>query len=457
MHKKSSGSNQKSSFESLPSIQKIKILTSLASKELEKSAIVMQKRFRGQKARKATLALGSYPLYSTLCKKAAGEEASKMSQADSGNTPVYLPNEMPEVVLKKSGRDQAISRFHKMQEIRSILNKQKSSHLVIPRASLFQNFLVEERLPIHSSTFKNIEIYVSDVNLFTSSVRELTRLFSRVSIDDLVNKQFHYLNCIVGDMVRYDNLPLYIAEENGKKIGKIGLIDLEQTHPSTESSTNPLGVLVRIFPYHLNVIKDEAKKLKMSFDENHLNQMAEVGEKYIYHVFDGYMNWLDKTKGVRPGELPPPYKMSETLSAKLSSSIINKFKEITIKHHSRLSKKEKDVIDKWATILSTQLNGLIHRSINKNRILDTTAPETITGSTLSDHRAVGICLDSVTKKVAQFLEENITLKKEAAEEISRECPEIIADEFLKAVNSTDDFCTVNVLKNDEEHLLWIRY
>ena len=32
----------------------------------------------------------------------------------------------------------------------------------------------------------------------------------------------------VDDMIRYDNLPLYIEEQKDKKVGKIGLIDLER-------------------------------------------------------------------------------------------------------------------------------------------------------------------------------------------------------------------------------------
>lgn len=160
-----------------------------------------------------------------------GTESYLIPQAQGGSTRVYLPKEMPEVVLKSSGRTEAIKRFHQMQEVRSILDSQNSSHLIIPKVNLCQEFLIEQRLPINADSYYNMGLYLSQPELFDEAVRELTRLFSRIYLSDLVNWQINPLRNIEGveDFVRYDNLPMYVIEENGKKKGKIGLIDLEHT------------------------------------------------------------------------------------------------------------------------------------------------------------------------------------------------------------------------------------
>ena len=184
-----------------------------------------------------------------------------------------------------------------MQDVRSILDSQKSSHLVIPKASLSGNFLVEERLPINVDSYHNMGLYLAQPQLFDEAVREMTRLFSKMYLGDLVNSQLNPLGHIadVGDFVRYDNLPLYIEEIEGKKVGKLGFIDLE--HMENEPSPEGLATLVRIFPFHLDIIKEEAKNLGMKIDDKCLEASALKGEKYLQVGFADHLGWL-KQKGV---------------------------------------------------------------------------------------------------------------------------------------------------------------
>jgi hypothetical protein len=216
---------------------------------------------------------------------------------------------MPGVVLKYSGKEGAITRFHQMQEVRSILNSQNSSHLIIPKASLYKDFLVEQRLPINVDKYHNMNLYLSNKTLFDDAVRELTRLFSRLYLSDIVNE----FNLRLEDMhwgwdnVRYDNLPLYLVEEDGKRMGKIGLIDLEriQKRPNPEG----LQALVRIFPFHLDIIKEEASKLKMEFDEASLEDSAENGRKRLEVGFTNHLTWL-KEKGVTAENFSEGFQVS---------------------------------------------------------------------------------------------------------------------------------------------------
>ena len=89
---------------------------------------------------------------------------------------------MPEVVLKNSGRHIAVKRFHQMQKVRKILEAQGSTHLVIPKANLCQEFFVEQRLPINTDSLYNMGLYLAHSNFFDDAVREMTRLYSKVYI-----------------------------------------------------------------------------------------------------------------------------------------------------------------------------------------------------------------------------------------------------------------------------------
>ncbi len=205
---------------------------------------------------------------------------------------------MPEIILKSSGRTKAIKRFQQMEMVRSILRAQNSSHLVIPKARLCGDFLVEQRLPINTDSYHNMELYSSQPQLFDQAVREFTRLFSKIYLSDLVSHQHNPLGHIeeIEDFVRYDNLPLYIVEKDGKKEGKIGLIDLEHIQDVKNSTGIELKTLVRIFPLHLDLIKEEAAILKMQFDQNSLTDSAEKGKKYLQIGFSDHLQWLNNKK-----------------------------------------------------------------------------------------------------------------------------------------------------------------
>lgn len=219
----------------------------------------------------------------------------EMPKASSGKTRVYLPNELPEVVLKESG-GKSTQRRKQMDQVRVILEEQGSENLIIPLARQHENYLIEERLPIHADCYHNMDLYQSNPRLFDDAVREMTRLFSKVYLSDLVVFSIHPLGNLEGveNQVRYDNLPLYIVEENGEKKGKIGLIDLE--HLDEQPSPEGLETLVRIFPNHLDLIKEEAKKLRMEIDDSKLDAAAIKGKKYLQLGYLDHLAWLEKKK-----------------------------------------------------------------------------------------------------------------------------------------------------------------
>lgn len=281
-----------------------------ATSKEELAATSLQKFIRGFNARKPLLPNDFYPRYKKECILTLGPDKDSIPQANTGKTKVYLPKNMPEVVLKESGRKDAVQRFHQMQKVRNILEAQGSARLVIPKASLCQHFLIEQRLPINADNYHNMGLYLSNLQLFDDAVREMTRLFSRICIGDLFNQPYqkHPLSYIDGmnDMIRYDNMPLYIEEEKGRNVGKIGLIDLEQIKEQNSLSAvhqvpiivySPIKTLAIIFPWHGDIIKEEAAKLKMDFNEDDFNMAIEKGKKYFQLGYINHANWL-KAKGI---------------------------------------------------------------------------------------------------------------------------------------------------------------
>lgn len=284
----------------------------------DKAAATIQKYVRGYLARKPYLPTNLYSQYYALCQRVKATESHSIPHALAGKTKVYLPQEMPLIVLKDSGRKQAITRFHQMQNVRSILNLQNSSHLIIPKASLCQDFIIEQRLPINPDSFHNMGLYLSEPQMFDEAVREFTRLFSKIYLDDLLDNQSHAYGRIRGikDFVRYDNIPLYIVEEKGKKEGKIGLIDLERLYGRPHYDA--LVTLARIFPLHLDVIKDEASKLKMEIDESLLEASAKSGKKYLQVSYTDHVKWLEQ-KGVLSGGSCESFQISSERERELTT------------------------------------------------------------------------------------------------------------------------------------------
>lgn len=263
------------------------------------AAIIIQKIWRGYSARMSYLTTPSYSVYKHLC--ASPALGTNMPKAGAGKTPVHFPAEAPSIVLKQSGREAAIRRFGEMQKVRCILKSQGSSHLTIPKAALCRDFLVEKRLPISPNDYINMGRYIDHPEAFDAAIRELTGLFSQVGIRDIVDKDqcFFPIKNIVGDIVRYDNLPLYI--EDG--VGKIGLIDLEGVfdRPLSEfpDRTDEIMILARIFPYHIEIILNEAKKRAMRFDESAVRSRAEQGCKFLKEGYIDHLQWL-RQRGVTP-------------------------------------------------------------------------------------------------------------------------------------------------------------
>ena len=289
------------------------------------AANVIQKHVRNYLLRKGILSNACIPEYKLLCNRQA---VNGMDEAKGGKTHVYLPASHSAIVLKASGND-CKDRLNKMREVRQTINELECSHLIIPKAISFNGFLIEDRLPINTNSFHNMHHYTSSPNLFDNAVKEMVRLSSKYYLSDLVNSQRIPLGHIadVNDFVRYDNIPLYLVTENGQTRGVIGLIDLE--HITTAVNGEALPSLVRIFPLHSQLIKTEAARLGMTFDDDELQAAELKGNKYLQV---GYLNHLNHLKKKEVSN--NSHDWSIDISSERFNDLNNKLEEELLKMHS---------------------------------------------------------------------------------------------------------------------------
>jgi len=340
----------------------------LRAKKREKAAVTLQAAFRGFRARKPFLTPNS--AYKELCQK-----AHTFTRAKGGNTKVYLPERDTSIVLKQSGC-QSKRRLRHMLDMRSILESQESTHLVIPKARLCGHFLIEERLPINIDPFHNMNTYISNSSLFDDAIRELTRLSSKVVLGDLIGSRGPLSHLPdVGDIVRYDNLPLYIVEEKGK----IGLIDLELFKPIKDR--NSLAVLARIFPYHLDIIKEEAEKLNMTIDHKALDSAAERGRKCMQVGFKDHLDFLkkktDKAFAISPERIGDIEKIIEGELLKLNDGINDFYTNQDYRAappKEFLTENPQAVAKELASQIAPQLASTVSTVIQKRRHKEPTSP-----------------------------------------------------------------------------------
>ena len=106
-------------------------------------------------------------------------------------------------------------------------------------------------------------LYSEHRRKFTEAVKDFTAFLCQVSLDDITGYKDDYIVISSKDtpVGRYDNIALYLEENQGK----IGLIDLERFKPGCDRSSEDWGYfkcldVVHLFPYHVRQIIETAKK-----------------------------------------------------------------------------------------------------------------------------------------------------------------------------------------------------
>ena len=223
-------------------------------------------------------------------------------RASSGKTAVYLPKELP-IVLKQSGSPKNQERFDQMRQGRDICERNGYEHLVIPKARIYGNFIIESRLPIAMhGTKEQIGLYIENRERFTRAVQEFTGFLCQSSFYDITGGSNDPYGTLSKTPVgRYDNIALYLEEDQGK----IGLIDLERFTPECSKWQKEWCFFkcqdaVHLFPYHLDEIMSVAKRFDPDIESYRGDLELEKAEalKRFKLVYEDHLEFVKK-KGIR--------------------------------------------------------------------------------------------------------------------------------------------------------------
>lgn len=221
-----------------------------------------------------------------------------LPRASSGRTPVYLPEKLP-IVLKQSGSLKNQNRLDKMEQGRDLCENNGYKHLVIPKARVYRNFIIESRLPIPiHDTKEQIGFYKENRERFASAVEEFTGFLCQSSLADITGSGNNpYGTLSETPMGRYDNIALYL--EAGQ--GKIGLVDLAEftLGCSKDDYVSRCRDAVHLFPYHLDEILKAAKKFDPNIEAHrgYLEKERDGALKRFKLAYEDHLDFVDK-KGI---------------------------------------------------------------------------------------------------------------------------------------------------------------
>jgi len=213
--------------------------------------------------------------------------------------PIFFPKELS-VVLKMSGSPKNQRRFCAMKEARDICDALQCTHLAVPTARVYKNFIVESRLPVGMhDTKEQIGLYVEHVELFTPAIREFCLFLFHTQLDDITgdtDDPFQTLSSV--PIGRYDNLPLYLE----KQVAKIGLVDLEDftakcSHDDPQWALKRSLHLVRLFPLHFEHILDIAKRFapEIEHDLKKLQKERDATLAYFHKAYFSHRAFVEES------------------------------------------------------------------------------------------------------------------------------------------------------------------
>lgn len=226
------------------------------------AAVKIQKVFRGFQARGGLFGCG---------KKAIRQKQYEWFQrAPAGVTPVYFHSRCS-LVLKNCPGTTAKDRRRQMLDAQKLCDRKGFDCLVIPKAKVYKNWLIETRLPItpkkslQEMYLDQLVLYSSDPHLFDEAVSQFGHFCCHSYFTDLCGGRSSLQIYAPGvPLPRYDNIMLFQDMKSGK--GKIALPDLEHcmvlihSVPSISDRKSALCDVIRLFPHHEKQVLEIAKQ-----------------------------------------------------------------------------------------------------------------------------------------------------------------------------------------------------
>ncbi len=221
---------------------------------------------------------------------------------ESGKTQVYFPKELP-IVLKQSGSPANQKRHEQMEQAREICERNNYVNLIIPKARVYGDFIVENKLPLtNDGTKEQIGLYIENRDKFTNAVKHFTGFLCQCTLDDITGNCSGnpYSKISKTPIGRYDNIPLYLEGEKGM----IGLIDLEEFKPLCNKKSKywcyyKCITAINLFPYHLEEIISEAKKFDSEIEKLIGNLESERDKTLVFFnlLYVSHLEFI-QTRGI---------------------------------------------------------------------------------------------------------------------------------------------------------------
>lgn len=235
-------------------------MTPIIPQEYTNSAQIIQRSYRRHKACKdlefARCSILSIENFLQAKQVITEHTYTHLPKAVNGKTPVYILGS-GNCVIKETGTFLAKKRFEAMNATRKLVMALSLDQLVIPKARVFHEFIIEERLPIQFFDLKEQMAHYSEhLDIYTAAIEQLSRLLCYVRLDDITGNTTHrYTSVSDTPLGRFDNVPLFLNKETGK----IGLVDLEKSQ-FDRSAICPFTAakqLIHLFPVHADTICQE--------------------------------------------------------------------------------------------------------------------------------------------------------------------------------------------------------
>lgn len=237
--------------------------------------------------------------------------SSVLSRCPEGKTPVFLPANLPEIVLKLSGAESCCSRFMQMVRGIKLCDKMGFAHLVIPKARIIGDWLIEKRLPLDTNPFEQAKFYLNNREQCTQAILEFTHFALQTGITDMVRKESMFRGI---EFPRVDNFPLFRTPEG--KIA-VGLIDIEHDKDTScpikigedfdkddlyVIRKKVVGDLVYFYPYHADLIQQVALQYldQETLSNLALEQKAAEGIRYLKTLVPDFIHYLKNKRKMTP-------------------------------------------------------------------------------------------------------------------------------------------------------------
>lgn len=219
---------------------------------------------------------------------------TRAEKASTGHTPTFLLKDAG-IVIKEDSWNRAFNN----QKALELCEKSGYRSIKVAEATVYKNFIIERLLPIAKQDLffekEQIGIYLDNLDGFTQAVKEFTGFLCQVHHDDLNSHKAYNLlaNFAYDHTPRFDNAALYL--ENG--VGQIAIPDLDSLE-LVPSSPPKIEDAIRFFPFHYDVIIEEAKKYDQGIDRENpkLLKIRDNALKYYENVYTKHLNHINSNQ-----------------------------------------------------------------------------------------------------------------------------------------------------------------